>query len=164
MPIGAEQRLAEFARAWYTRGVRAWCEGSWESPVTVGDQIGRLIGAPAVSTVMHQNVTVAEAGVLSCFSFAGERRRIVYLEGDFPAVRYFLQAQAARGADLVAAPDADALVAALDERTLLVPVSHVLFRTGEIVDVEAIVSRAHAVGAKVILDAYQSVGAVPLDV
>jgi kynureninase len=164
MPIGAEQRLAEFALAWKTRGVRAWSDGWWESPVTVGDQIGRLIGAPAGSTVMHQNVTVAEAVVLSCFSFAGERRRIVYLEGDFPSVRYFLQAQAARGADLVAAPDAEALVAALDERALLVPVSHVLFRTGEIVDVEAIVSRAHAVGAKVILDAYQSVGAVPLDV
>jgi len=164
MPIGAEQRLAEFARAWNTRGVRAWSEGWWESPVTVGDQIGRLIGAPAGSTVMHQNVTVAEAVVLSCFSFAGRRRRIVYLEGDFPSVRYFLQAQAARGAELIAAPDTEALLAALDERTLLVPVSHVLFRTAEIVDVETIVARAHAVGANVILDAYQSVGAVPLDV
>src|SRR5207237_4768657 len=64
----------------------------------------------------------------------------------------------------VVAPDDEGVVAAIDERTLLVPVTHVLFRTGEIQDVEAIVARAHDVGALVVLDAYQSVGTVPLDV
>src|SRR5205823_5120520 len=53
---------------------------------------------------------------------------------------------------------------AIDERTLFVPLSHVLFKTGEIQDVEAIVRRAHEVGAHVVLDAYQSAGTVPLDV
>ena len=77
MPAAAEDRLLDYARAWRERGVRAWEEGWWELPLTVGDQIGRLIGAPPGSVSMHQNVTLAEAVVLSCFAFEGERRRIV---------------------------------------------------------------------------------------
>ena len=162
MPAAAEERLAAYARDWKTRGVRAWEEGWWELPVTVGDQIARLIGAPPGSVSMHQNVTIAEAVVLSCFGFEGERRRIVYEEGNFPSVRYLYQA--ARGAEVVVAPDDEGVVGAIDERTLLVPVTHVLFKTGRIQDVEAIVARAHEAGALVALDAYQSVGTVPLDV
>ena len=85
MPAAAEERLAEYARDWKTRGVRAWDEGWWELPVAVGDQIARLIGAPPGSVSMHQNVTIAEAVVLSCFGFEGERRRIVYEEGNSPS-------------------------------------------------------------------------------
>jgi len=164
MPAGAERRLAEYAESWRRRGIRAWGEGWWDLPLTVGDHVARLIGAPAGSTVMHQNVTIAEAVVLSCFGFDGERRRIVYEEENFPSVRYLQQAQQARGAEIVVCPDEDAIVAAIDERTLLVPISHVIFRTGRIQDVEPIISRAHEVGAYVVLDAYQSVGTVPLDV
>jgi kynureninase len=162
MPAAAEERLLEYARAWNTRGVRAWGEGWWDLPVTVGDQIARLIGAPPGSVSMHQNVTLAEAVVLSCFDFAGPRRRIVYEEGNFPSVRYLYQAQ--RGADILVAADDEGVAEAIDERTLLVPVTHVLFKTGEIQDVAAIVAAAHEHGALVVLDAYQSAGAVPLDV
>lgn len=164
MPLEAERRLSEYARAWATRGARAWAEGWWEMPVTVGDQIGRIIGAAPGSTVMHQNVTIAEAVVLSCFSFDGARRRLVYEAGNFPSVRYLLQAARRRGAEVDVVRDDRALVEALDERTLLVPTSHVLFKTGEIQDVQSIVARAHEVGAHVVLDAYQSVGTVPVDV
>src|SRR5437588_8128833 len=164
MPAEAERRLAEYARTWATRGIRAWGEGWWTMPMTVGDQIGRIVGAPPGSVVMHQNVTVAEAIVLSCFDLRGERNRIVYEEPNFPSVRYLHQAQAARGAEIVVCPDDAGIVEALDGRTLLVPISHVLFRNGEIQDVEAIVRRAHEVGALVLLDAYQSAGIVPLDV
>ncbi len=162
MPAAAEERLLEYARSWNTRGVRAWGEGWWDLPVTVGDQIARLIGAPPGSVSMHQNVTLAEAVVLSCFDFAGPRRRIVYEEGNFPSVRYLYQAQ--RGADILVAADDEGVAEAIDERTLLVPVTHVLFKTSEIQDVEAIVAAAHGHGALVVLDAYQSAGAVPLDV
>ena len=164
MPAEAERRLAEYAETWSTRGVRAWGEGWWDLPLTVGDSIARLIGAPPGSTVMHQNVTIAEGVVLSCFGFEGERRRIVYEEENFPSVRYLQQAQQARGAEIVVCPDEEAIVEAIDERTLLVPISHVIFKTGRIQDVEPIISRAHEVGAYVVLDAYQSVGTVPLDV
>jgi kynureninase len=164
MPAAAEDRLLEYARTWDTRGVRAWEEGWWEMSLTVGDQIARLIGAPPGSVSMHQNVTIAEAIVLSCFGFDGPRRRIVYEEGNFPSVRYLYQAQERHGADILVAADDEGVVEAIDERTLLLPVTHVLYKTGEIQDVEAIVARAHEHGALVVLDAYQSVGTVPLDV
>ena len=164
MPATAETRMLEYARTWKERGIRAWGEGWWEMPLTVGDQIGRIIGAAPGTTTMHQNVTVAEAIVLSCFHFERERRRIVYEEGNFPSVRYLYQAQADRGAEIVVVPEGESVVGAIDERTLLVPVTHVLFKTGEIQDVQAIVERAHEVCAHVVLDAYQSVGTVPLDV
>ena len=61
-------------------------------PITVGDQIGRIIGAPPGSTVMHQNVTIAEEIVLSCFRQPGARNRVVYEEENFPSVRYLYQA------------------------------------------------------------------------
>jgi kynureninase len=146
MPAAARGRLTEYADTWSSRGVRAWAEGWWEMPITVGDQIARLIGAPPGFTVMHQNVTIAEAVVLSCFKFEGDRRRIVYEEANFPSVRYLYQAQADRGAEIVVCRDDAAIVEEIDERTLLVPITHVLFKTAEIQDVEAIVRRAHEVG------------------
>jgi kynureninase len=164
MPAGAEERLLRYTREWRERGVRAWAEGWWETSTTTGDLLGRIFGAPPGSTAMHQNVAVAEAVVLSCFEFEPPRNRIVYGEGEFPSVRYLYQAQRRRGAEVEIYPDGDAVLEAIDERTLLVPISHVLFKTGEIQDVEAIVRRAHKVGALVVLDAYQSVGSVPLDV
>jgi kynureninase len=163
MPAAAEARVAEYARAWRERGIRAWGEGWWELPVTVGDQIGRIIGALPGSTVMHQNVAIAEAIVLSCFRPVDPgRNRIVYEEGNFPSVRYLYQAQPEL--EVVVVPDDEAIVETIDERTLLVPITHVLFKTAEIQDVAAIVRRAHEMGAHVVLDAYQSAGIVPLDV
>ena len=86
----------------------------------------------------------------------------MYERGNFPSVRYLYQAQP--DLDVAVCEDDTAIVDAIDERTLLVPISHVLFKTGEIQDVEPIVRRAHEVGARVILDCYQSAGIVPFDV
>lgn len=162
MPAAAEERLLEYARMWRERGIRAWGEGWWDMPVTVGDQIGRIVGAPPGTVVMHQNVTVAEEVVLSCFRKAGARNRVVFEEANFPSVRYLYQAQP--DLEVVAVEDDRAIVEAIDERTLLVPISHVLFKNAEIQDVEPIVRRAHEAGACVVLDCYQSAGVVPLDV
>jgi kynureninase len=163
MPRRAEERLAEYARMWKQRGIRSWGEGWWDMPVTVGDQVGRIVGAPAGSTVMHQNVAIAEAVVLSCFVPVDPRRnRVVYERGNFPSVRYLYQAQP--GLEVVVVEDDAAIVDAIDERTLLVPISHVLYKTGEIQNVEPIIRRARVAGAHVILDCYQSAGIVPFDV
>jgi kynureninase len=163
MPAAAEDRVAEYAQMWKERGIRAWAEGWWEMSITVGDQVGRIVGAPPGSTVMHQNVAIAEAIVVSCFRPVDPgRNRVVYEEGNFPSVRYLYQAQPEL--DVVVAPDDVAIIEAIDERTLLVPITHVLFKTAEIQDVAAIVRRAHEVGAHVVLDAYHSAGIVPLDV
>jgi kynureninase len=163
MPRGAAERLSEFARMWAERGIRAWAEGWWETPMRVGDQIGRIVGAPPGSTVMHQNVAIAEAIVLSCFRPVSQsRNRIVYERENFPSVRYLYQAQP--DLEVVVCEDEQEIVEQIDERTLLVPISHVLFKSGEIQDVAPIVRRAHEVGAYVVLDCYQSAGIVPLDV
>jgi len=164
MPVGAEEGLLRYAREWRERGVRAWAEGWWETSTAVGDQLGRIVGAAPGTMAMHQNVAVAQAIVLSCFEFEPPRNRIVYGEGEFPSVRYLYQAQRRRGADVEIVADDAAVLEAIDERTLLVPISHVLFKTGEIQDVKAIVQRAHEAGALIVLDAYQSAGSVPLDV
>ena len=148
---------------WAERGIRSWAEGWWASPMRVGDQIGRIVGAPAGSTVMQQNVAIAEAIALSCFRPVDPaRNRVVYERANFPSVRYLYQAQP--DLEVVVCEDGDEIVERIDERTLLVPISHVLFKESEIQDVEPIVRRAHEVGAHVILDCYQSAGIVPVDV
>ncbi|HLG08273.1 MAG TPA: aminotransferase class V-fold PLP-dependent enzyme [Gaiellaceae bacterium] len=163
MPRKAADHLAEYARMWAERGIRSWAEGWWETPLRVGDQVGRIIGAPPGSTVMHQNVSIAEAVALSCFRPVDPaRNRVVYERGNFPSVRYLYQAQP--DLEVVVCKDDAEIVDRIDERTLLVPISHVVFKSGEIQDVEPIVRRAREVGARVILDCYQSAGIVPLDV
>ena len=161
MPRQAAERLDEFARMWAERGIRAWAEGWWASPMRVGDQIGRIVGAPAGSTVMCQNVAIAEAIALSCFRPVDPaRNRVVYERANFPSVRYLYQAQP--DLEVVVCEDDGEIVERIDERTLLVPISHVLYKDSEIQDVEPIVLRAHEVGAHVILDCYQSAGIVPV--
>ncbi len=160
MPAATAGRLAEYAEVWATRGIRAWGEGWWTMPLEVGDQLGRIVGAPPGTTVMHQNVAVAEAVVLSCFRPVDPaRNRIVYEAENFPSVRYLYQAQPEL--EVVVCESAEAIVEAIDERTLLVPISHVLFKSAEIQDVAPIVARAHEAGARVVLDCYQSAGIVP---
>jgi kynureninase len=171
MPRRTEERLAEYTRLWKERGVRAWAEGWWTMPLTLGDGIGRIIGAPQGSVVMHQNVSVCQSLVLSCFDLSGRRNKIVCEELNFPSVLYVYQAHAALGARLHTVKSDDGItvplerfLAAIDETTLLVPLSHVIFRSGAIQDVAAITRRAHEVGALVVADLYQSAGTVPVDV
>jgi kynureninase len=170
MPAAARERLNAYADAWETRGVRAWAEGWWGMPVTTGDKLGRLLGAAPGSIVMHQNVSVCQALILSCFEFQGRRNKIVYDDLNFPSVMYVYEAHKRLGArvEMVASEDGitvplDKLLAAIDEETLLVPISHVLFKSAFVQDVAAIVRRAHEVGALVVADLYQSAGTVPVD-
>jgi kynureninase len=172
MPRGVYDRLQEFADTWATRGIRAWAEGWWEMPVTTGDKIARIIGADPGSVVMHQNVSVCQSIILSCFDLRQRRNKIVYEALNFPSVMYVYTAHAkAAGARIVEVPSEEGIsiatervLAAIDEETLLVPISHVLFKSAYIQDAKAIIDKAHAVGAYVILDVYQSAGTVPLNV
>ena len=173
MPRGVYDRMKEYADAWATRGVRAWEEGWWEMAVSVGDHVGALIGAAPGDISLHQNVTLTQAVIASCFDFRGPRNKVVMVDLEFPSILYFYQEQAAAAAgarvEIVKSEDGirvpfERLLAAIDERTLLVPISYVLFRSSCIVDARAIVERAHRVGAAVILDLFQAAGTVPLDV
>ena len=161
MPRGTAANLATYAEMWATRGVRAWEEGWWEMPVKVGDMLAPIIGAPANTVTMHQNVTIAEAIVLSCFEAQGKRNRIVCERENFPSVMYYYARQ--YGLELVTVP-VEKLVDAIDERTLLVPTSHVLFKSSYLQDAQELVQKAHKVGARVVLDCFQSAGVVPFSV
>jgi kynureninase len=172
MPSRVYDRLREFADLWATRGIRAWAEGWWEMPVKSGDKVARIIGADPGTVVMHQNVSLCQSLIVSCFDLTRKRNKIVYEALNFPSVMYVYEAHArAAGARLVEVPsddgltiDTERLLDAIDEETLLVPISHVLFKSAYIQDVQAVVHKAHSVGAKVVLDVYQSAGTVPLDV
>lgn len=170
MPRGVYGSLKQFADTWATRGVRAWHEGWWEMPVTVGNILADILGAPHGSITMHQNVAVAEAILASCFDFTGKRNKIVYTDMNFPSVMYLWEAHKRVGARVHMVKSDDGIIVdtqkvldAIDETTLLVPISYVLFRSAYIQDVHAITEKAHRVGAKVILDIYQAAGTVPVD-
>src|SRR5689334_15215731 len=137
MPRATYDQLHEYAEVWATRGVRAWAEGWWDMPVTVGDEIARIIGADPGTVVMHQNVSICESLVLSCLEPTPERNKIVYSELNFPSVMYVYEAHARDGSlkiDVVKSDDrmtvpSARLLAAMDETTLLVSFSHVLFKS-----------------------------------
>jgi kynureninase len=172
MPRTVPDRLAEYADQWGSRGVRAWAEGWWSMPVSVGDEIAPLIGAGVGEVAMVPTVSLAQAEIFSALDYGDGRDTIVMTELDFPSVRYVYDRLASRlGARVVVVPaedgirvDEERLIAAIDERTRLVAMSHVLFRSAYVMDVARVAAHAHAMGALVSLDAYHSVGVLPVDV
>jgi kynureninase len=172
MPRTVPEKLAEYARDWGELGVKAWTRGWWEMPVNVGNEIAPLLNAGAGEVVMMPNVTIAQSAVVSAVDFSGPRDTIVMTALDFPSVLYAYQELARRfGARVLLVEsddgmtiDEEKLFAAIDERTKLVAVSHVLFRSAFINDANAICRRAHEMGALVSLDAFHSVGVIPVDV
>lgn len=172
MPASVPAKLAEYARDWGDLGVKAWTRGWWERPVEVGNEIAPLINAGDGEVVMMPNVTIAQTAVLSAIDFPKGRDTVVMTELDFPSVRYAYEEMARRLGARVAVVRSDdgltidpgKLLAAIDERTRLVAVSHVLFRSAFLMDADAICRRARDVGALVSLDSFHAVGIVPVDV
>jgi kynureninase len=171
MPRDVYDSVRAYCDIWATRGVRAWEEQWWMMSREVGDAIGVLMNAEPGSVSLNLNVTSCQAVVASCFDFSGRRNKVVYSDMNFPSVMYFWEAQRSRGAriQMVRTDDGihvptERLVEAIDEETLLVPISHVVFRSSYIKDVKAIIEKAHRVGAHVVLDCFQSLGNVPVDV
>lgn len=171
MPRRTRDRLNEYADVWSTRGIRAWEEGWWEMPIAVGNLIAKIIGAGDGEVTMHPNVSIAQSIVASCFDFAGKRNKVVSEGLNFPSNLYIHHQLESLGARVVTVPSEDGftipqdqLLRAIDRETLLVSVSHVIFKSAYIQDLQAITRRAHEVGALVIADIYQAAGAVPINV
>ena len=171
MPRRTRETLQEYADTWARRGIRAWEEGWWEMPVKMGDLIGRIIGAAPGEVVMQQNVSTCVAAALSCFDWSGSRNKIVSEAFNFPSNLYQCHALERLGAQVVTVLSEDGIgvplermLAAIDGETLLVFVSHVLFRSSFVQELAAITRHAHEMGAMVLADIYQSAGSVPVDV
>jgi len=169
MPASVNDSLAEYTALWAREGVVAW--DTWLPEVAnTAAILEDIIHAPRGSMTMCQNVTNALAEILSCLEYEAPRNRIVHCAGEFPTVEYLLDQQRRVGAEVVRVGSdplvfpREELLAAINDRTLLVVLSHVLFRTGELIDVRPFVRKAHDYGALVCLDAYQSFGAVPFDI
>jgi kynureninase len=170
MHRGVHEALASYASAWETDGVEAWHD--WLPKMTdVADLLGSIVGAPPGTTVMHQNVAALLGSVASCLDFSGPRNRVVTTAMDWPGSHYLWTEHARYGASLTVVPSADGIgvdaqrvVDEIDERTLVVSASHVLFKSSYVLDLAPIVARAHDVGALVVLDSYQAAGIVPFSV
>ncbi len=168
MHRGVFDAMQQYATMWATRGIRSWAEGWWAMPGATGDLLCDILDAPKGSIVMQQNVSICQSIVASCFDYRPPRNKIVYTSLNFPTVMYVWEAKARDGAVIreVASPDGmtmptELLLDAIDEQTLLVPISHVLYKSAYLQDAKRIVEKAHAVGARVVLDCYQSAGTVP---
>lgn len=171
MPEAAQKSLEKFTELWANRGVRAWEEAWWTLAIDLGDLVAPLVGASPKSIAFEPSVTFAHALILSALDYVGPRRRIVTDLMHFPSILYLLEEETRRGAEVVRVPSSDGitidterLVEAIDERTRLVAISHVLFRSSYIHDIEMITRRCREVSALSVVDGYQAVGSIPVDV
>jgi len=169
IPRRAGKYMAEFIRMWEEKSITAWED--WLPEVDrAGERIGKLLGAPVGTVVMNQNVSTIEAVLASCLEYEPNKNKIVYSDLNFPSCSYVWKAEERRGARVHVVEsdgtrvDTARMCEAIDEQTLVVPISHVLFKSAYIQDAKAIAARAKEVGAHVILDCYQSLGAIPVDV
>jgi kynureninase len=165
MPRRTKDRVAEFAETWAQRGIRAWEEGWWEMPITVGNLVGSIIGAGEGEVAMQQNVSVCQSIVTSCFDWSCRRNKLVSDSLNFPSNGYIYEGLKRQGARIVTVEGPlEESLEAIDEETRLVSVSHVAFRSSYRQELRPIVERAHKVGAMVFADLYQSAGTVPVNV
>jgi kynureninase len=171
VPRATAESLAEYYELWATRGILAWDGPWWHSVSEFSGLIATILNAPHGAVVPMQNATRAMAAVASCLDYSGSRNRIVMTDLEFTTSYPFWRAQERLGAQVVIVKSTDGMtvdlnqfIEAIDDRTAIVPTSHVYFRSGAIQDLKAISIAAHKHGAYVLGDGYQTVGTVPVDV
>jgi kynureninase len=171
VPAAVADALRDYYETWATRGVRAWEEGWWSMVADLGDLLAPLIGARLGEVVFQPTVTLAHAVAFSAFDFQSGRSRIVTDAMHFPSLLYLIDEQRRLGAEVTVVPSADdvsvdtqRIVEAIDDRTAFVNISHVLFKSSYVHEIESIAAKARQVGAVTIVDGYQSVGTIPVDV
>ena len=163
-------RLGEFLDLWQARGASAWYDVWWAALAELRRRYGRLVGAAPEEIALAPSISVALSSVAEALDY--ERRpKVVVTSLDFPTVAYQWLAKRPRGVEVVVveSPDqisvpVEAIARAVDERTALVATSHVYFTSGAIQDIRAVTDAARRCGALTLIDAYQSVGQVPVDV
>ncbi|HYS21581.1 MAG TPA: aminotransferase class V-fold PLP-dependent enzyme [Gemmatimonadales bacterium] len=164
------RKVAEFLDLWQSRGASAWYDVWWDGLGDLRRRYGRIVGALPSEIALGPSISVALSAVAESLDYA-RRPKVVVTSLDFPTVAYQWLAKRARGVEVVVveSPDqvsvpVEAIARAVDERTALVATSHVYFTSGAIQDIAAVAAAAHARGALCLIDAYQSVGQVPVDV
>lgn len=163
------RKLAEFLDLWQARGASAWYDVWWQALGELRARYGRVVGAAPEEIALAPSASVAIAAVAESLDYS-RRNKVVVTSLDFPTVAYQWLAKAPRGIEVtvVESPDrisvpVEAIARAVDDRTALVATSHVYFTSGAIQDIRTVAQAAHARGALCLIDAYQSVGQVPVD-
>src|SRR6266568_2649690 len=164
------RRIAEFFDLWQARGASAWYDVWWAALSELRARYARIVGAGPEEIALAPSVSVALSAVAEALDYR-RRPKVVVTSLDFPTIAYQWLAKRARGVELVVveSPDqvsvpVEAIARAVDERTALVATSLVYFTSGAIQDIRAVADAAHARGALCLIDAYQAVGQVPVDV
>ncbi|OLC74843.1 MAG: hypothetical protein AUH78_10240 [Gemmatimonadetes bacterium 13_1_40CM_4_69_8] len=164
------RKVAEFLDLWQSRGASAWYDVWWDALGELRRRYGRIVGALPSEIALAPSISVALSAVAESLDYM-KRPRVIVTSLDFPTVAYQWLAKQARGVEVVVveSPDqvsvpVEAIARAVDERTALVATSHVYFTSGAIQDIAAVAATAHAKGALCLIDAYQSVGQLPVDV
>ena len=172
VPRAARESMLAYCDAWeHHTSEDAWATTWWQLSRRVGDRIARILGGEPGSVQIQPNASIGLATVASCFGFhSGRRKKVVTTALDFPSMEYIWNAQRQTGADVEIVPSSDGIsvpleriLDAIDEKTCLVALSHTSYRSSYRIDARAIVERAHAKGALVLLDVYQSAGVLTLD-
>ncbi|PYP36159.1 MAG: hypothetical protein DMD48_13305 [Gemmatimonadetes bacterium] len=166
----SRRKVAEFLDQWQSRGAAAWYDVWWEALGELRARYGRIVNARPGEVALAPSISVALSAVAESLDYT-RRPRVVITSLDFPTVAYQWLAKAPRGVELVVveSPDkisvpVEAIARAVDDRTALVATSHVYFTSGAIQDIKRVAEVAHARGALCLIDAYQSVGQIPVDV
>jgi kynureninase len=172
VPRAVRESMEAYCDAWeHHTGEDAWATNWWELSQRVGDRIARILGGEAGSVQIQPNASIGLATVASCFDFrSSHRKKVITTELDFPSMEYIWEAQKQIGAELEVIPSLDGIsvpveriLEAIDERTALVALAHTSYRSSYRIDAAAICERAHANGALVLFDVYQSAGTVELN-
>ena len=170
LSLRAEKRVHDFLRTWHSRGASAWYDDWWQCLADVRTGYADVIGATASEIALHASISTATAVVAGTLNHSN-RPKVVTTNLDFPTVAYQWLARQSAGVEvvIVESPDGitvpvDMIADAVDEQTALVATSHVFFTTGAIQDIKSIAEVAHSKGALCMIDAYQSVGQLPVDV
>lgn len=142
-----------------------------EKNEAVRNGVARLLNASPNEIAVTASVSAGLNALASALDFRGPRNKVVITDFEFPTNAQIWHAQAARGAEIVHVHrDADGYIPleqfldVIDDRTALVAITHVCFRNGARLDVGAIAKLAHDHGAKILVDSYQAVGALDIDV
>src|SRR5437773_4231234 len=166
----ARNKVVEFVDLWQARGASAWYDVWWAALSELRGRYARVIGAAPEAIALAPSVSVALSVLAESLDYV-RRPKVVVTSLDFPTIAYQWLAKRARGVELVVveSPDqvsvpVEAIARAVDERTALVATSLVYFTSGAIQDIRAVADAAHARGALCLIDAYQAVGQVPVDV
>ena len=157
-----------YLESWNTKGMD-W--DAWMEEVALAKaEFAKLIGAAADDIAVFSCVSEAASAVASALDFSGQRTKLVVSEAEFPTVAHVWLAQERRGARVSWVPVCDGTIdpgsydALIDEHTALVSSCHGYYMNGFVQDVARVAARAREAGALSFVDAYQTLGTIPVDV